>query len=112
MTDAEFMRLLLQKTRHEVAREIAAPILFSVDSTVLRFEPAHNRLSPYVEDQDTDDQLTIHCISWQRLYEILIGEYDLMPAFLAREIWTNGYLPQVFRLFAVFQPALTTRIPE
>ena len=112
MTEAEFIRLLTQKTRLEVAQEFAAPILFSVNSVVLQFTLSENTITQCETVPDTPDLLTIHCVSWHRLYEILVGEYDLMTAFLDREIWTNGYLPLVFRLFAVFQPALTTRIPE
>ena len=112
MTDTEFMQLLPQKTRIDVAREIASPILFSVDAQLVQFEPSENRCSPCDAHDDTDDTPTIHCVSWQRLYDVLVGNYDLMPAFIDREIWTNGYLPVVFRLFAVFQSELTTRIPE
>ena len=112
MTETEFQRLLTQKTRLDVAQEFATPILFSVNSSVMCFNPAQNHLEPYTEPVDQPDLLTLHCVSWERLYGILIGDHDLMEAFLAREIWTNGYLPLVFRLLAVFQSALTTRIPE
>ena len=112
MTETEFIRLLKQKTRLEVAQEFASPILFSVNSTVLEFTPAENSITRCAATPDEPDLITIHCVSWDRLYSILVGDYDLMAAFLDREIWTNGYLPLVFRLFAVFQPALTTRIPE
>ena len=112
MTETEFIRLLKQKTRLEVAQEFASPILFSVDSAVLQFTPVENSLERCDTHPDEPDLLTIHCVSWQRLFDVLVGEYDLMTAFLDREIWTNGYLPLVFRLFAIFQPALTTRIPE
>lgn len=112
MTETEFIRLLKQKARLEVAQEFESPILFSVNSVVLQFSPRENTFTHYDATPDEPDLLTVHCASWQRLYEILVGEYDLMSAFLDREIWTNGYLPLVFRLFAVFQPALTTRIPE
>ena len=112
MTETEFIRLLKQKTRLEVAQEFASPILFSVNSAVLQFIPAENIITPCDVAPDEPDLLTIHCVSWNRLYEVLVGEHDLMTAFLEREIWTNGYLPLLFRLFAVFQPALTTRIPE
>ena len=112
MTEAEFIRKLKQKTRLEVAQEFASPILFSVDSVVLQFTPRENNVVQCDIPPDEPDLLTIHCVSWERLFSVLVGEYDLMTAFLDREIWTNGYLPLVFRLFAVFQPALTTRIPE
>ena len=112
MTETEFIRLLTQKTRLEVAQEFASPILFSVDSDVLQFSPRENSVERCDFTPDKPDLLTIHCVSWSRLYAVLVGEYDLMTAFLDREIWTNGYLPLVFRLFALFQPALTTRIPE
>ena len=112
MTESEFIRLLIKKTRLEVAQEFASPILFRVNSVALQFTPIENVIAKCDAEPDEPDMLTIHCVSWSRLYEILIGEYDLMTAFLDREIWTNGYLPLVFRLFAVFQPALTTRIPE
>lgn len=112
MTESEFIRLLTQKTRLEVAQEFASPILFSVNSALLQFKPSENSIESCDTTPDEPDLLTIHCVSWSRLYEVLIGEYDLMTAFLDREIWTNGYLPLVFRLFAVFQPTLTTRIPE
>lgn len=112
MTSDEFIRSLRKKTRLEVAREIAAPILFSVNGTTLRFVAAENALTPCPDTTDSDDTLTIHCVSWERLYGVLVGDYALMHAFLDREIWTNGYLPLVFRLFAIFQPALSIQIPE
>lgn len=112
MTDDEFIHALRQKTRREVARELASPILFSVKPLTLCFVPETNTITPYGDPGSNDEHLTIHCVSWERLYQVLVGEYDLMAAFLDKEIWTNGYLPQVFRLFAVFQPALTTQIPE
>ncbi len=112
MTETEFIRMLKQKTRPEVAQEFAAPILFSVDAVVLQFTPVENSISRCSTTPDQPDLLTIHCASWQRLFDVLVGEYDLMTAFLDKEIWTNGYLPLVFRLFAIFQPELTTRIPE
>ncbi|MCY4096623.1 MAG: hypothetical protein OXG05_16050 [Gammaproteobacteria bacterium] len=112
MTETEFIRMLKEKTRLEVAQEFASPILFSVDSVVLQFTPVENDIARCDTEPDEPDLLTIHCVSWQRLFDVLVGEYDLMTAFLDRDIWTNGYLPLVFRLFALFQPALTTRIPE
>ena len=112
MTEIEFIRLLTQKTRLEVAQEFASPILFSVGSVVLQFTPAENSIVRSDKTHDEPDLLTIHCVSWERLYGVLVGNHDLMAAFIAREIWTNGYLPLVFRLLAVFQSALTTRIPE
>ncbi len=112
MTDIEFMRLLTQKTRLNVAQEIASPILFSVDAVLLRFVPEENSIARCDAKADHIESPTIHCVSWAKLYGVLVGDYDLMDAFMAQEIWTNGYLPLVFRLFAVFQPTLTMRIPE
>ena len=112
MTDEEFQLSLSNQLRSDVAKEIAGAILFCVAGTKVRFDPKECAFSQSVDNTADSSIPVIYCLSWQRLHDVLVGKYDLMQAFLDREIWTNGYLPVVFRLFAVFQTGLTIRIPE
>lgn len=112
MTEFEFIAALKEKARLDVAHEIATAILFSVGDSVLRYEPQNNVIKPVATTAELPETLVIHSDSWQTLFGVLAGEIDLMEAFLNHTFWTNGYLPIVFRLLAVFQSSLTLRIPE
>lgn len=112
MTKTEFIVALQEKARLDVAQEIASAILFSVNDSMLQYEPAKNVIFPVATDANLPETLVIFSESWDTLYGVLVGEVDLMDAFLKRSLWTNGYLPIVFRLFAVFQSSHTLRIPE
>ena len=112
MTEVEFQQKLSERTRLDVAKEIAGAILFKVGGSEVRFNPVDNSFKSEDANKSDSSIPVIYCVSWQRLHDVLTGEYDLMKAFIDHEIWTNGYLPVLFRLFAVFQSGLTIRIPE
>ena len=111
MNSSEFMQKLQAKTRPEVAREIPSEILFSVGSLTLRFDPQANQ---FTTEEKSESHLLpeLHSHSWQRLYDVLVGEYSVMDAFFDRSFWMNGYLPMLFQLQALFQPTLSTQLPE
>lgn len=112
MTKDDFQHELKAHTRLDVAKEIAGEILFSVNEETVRFNPLVNAFTTEAHPNESAEIPTVHGSSWQLLHDVLTGSYDLMQAFSDRDIWTNGYLPVLFRLFAVFQTGVGIRIPE
>lgn len=107
----EFSRSLQSRTRPEVAQEIPTAILFSVDDQTLRFEPQTNDFAVSIGIGNGEIPV-LHAASWQSLHDVLIGKFALLDAFKDRAFWTNGYLPLLFTLQALFQPDLSSRLPE
>ena len=103
--------MLQARTRPEVAREIPTEILFCVSEETLWFYPQSNHFDR--KHPPTNDVLPeLHAQSWQQLHDVLIGEYSIRDAFFDRAFWMNGHLPMLFQLQALFQPELSTQLPE
>lgn len=112
MKKEEFVSELSNRVRDNVAEYLFQDVLFNVQDEYVLFQPLTRQFSE-VRGDDINSQLpTVHGSNWRLIFDIMIGDAELLDAFQSKQISTNGYLPQLFVLMIVFQPTRSAQIPE
>lgn len=112
MKKEEFVSELSERVRDNVAEYLFQDVVFNVQDEFVLFQPLTRSFSDIKGDDLNSTLPTVHGASWRLIYDIMIGDAELLDAFQSKQISTNGYLPQLFVLMIVFQPTRSAQIPE
>lgn len=112
MKKEEFVSKLSERVRDNVAEYLFQDVVFNVQDEFVLFQPLTRCLSDVGGNAINSELPTVHGSSWRLIYDIMIGDAELLDAFQSKQISTNGYLPQLFVLMIVFQPTRSAQIPE
>lgn len=111
MTRAEFIAAVRETAIPERTRIHKESILFNVGGDVIRFTPASMSFDEDAESSHDCLEPEFFCENWNLLLHLLHGNASLDGAFRDGKFATNGYLPLVFTVLAMFQQTLAERPP-
>ena len=112
MNKEEFVAELRERVRDNVAEYLFQDVVFNVEDEYVLFQPLTRQFREIRGDDLNSELPTVHGSNWQLIFDIMIGDAELLDAFQSKQISTNGYLPQLFVLMIVFQPTRSAQIPE
>ena len=111
MTRAEFIAAVKETAIPARTRIHKESILFNVEGDVIRFTPVSMSFDEGVESSQDCLVPEFHCESWNLLLQVLHGNANLDEVVRDGKFSTNGYLPLVFTVLALFQQTLAEQPP-